>query len=142
MKKKLLSLLLVLTMVLSLAPAVAITASADTVDYTLVLQGGSGYKNSVADANALTVNELSALGITGSDSAEDGYTYAFNNVNFSTTAARAIQFTDSGSITLAVSGSNTVTGGGSSSTESYGVEFKNPLQMCWLLAPARRTRSP
>ncbi len=124
MKRKVLAIFLIVTMLFSLVPTAAL-ATDTGVDYTLVFYGGKVYQDgdisdnfedSSAYGTEMTAAALAELGITTGS----GYTYTFNNVNFSTSASTAIEIRDD-SATIVLEETNAVTGG-ESSGYTYGIE--------------------
>ncbi len=94
-----------------------------TPDYTIYLANGEIRKyDEYGDLLASAENP----GITVSGNATDGWVYTFNNVNFTTTAAQAIYFEDTGA-TMMLVGDNAVTGGSDSTGEVYGIYANDSL---------------
>ncbi len=122
MKRKVLAIFFIVTMLFSLVPTAALAADTG-VDYTLVFYGGKVYQDGDIRDNfygtEMTAAALAELGITTGS----GYTYTFNNVNFSTSASTAIEIRDDSAI-IVLEGANAVTGGESSGytcgIETYG----------------------
>jgi len=113
LKKRFLSLILVLAMVLSLAPAMGLTVGAISPNWTLVVQGGSVYKNTVAPENILNPPGLTY------DSGKDEWT--MSDFEFATLAPVAIEFKDE-AVTVNISGTNSVTGGLDSTAAGIGIK--------------------
>lgn len=118
--KKLLSLLMAFLMVMGVMPVAIMSASAaDIKDYTLFIDGLTAKKNNASGATV----DLSTLGISASGTAESGYVYEFNNVNFETTAYKAIEFYNDATINLV--GENTVKAVDNTSSNVFGIGAGN-----------------
>ncbi len=125
MKRKVLAIFLIVTMLFSLAPTAALAADT-SVDYTLVFFNGKVYQDGDISDNGggtstfgaeMPVDELAKLGITTGS----GYTYTFNGVDFKTSASTAIKIMD-GSATIVLKGENRVTGGDSHEETTIGID--------------------
>ena len=107
MKKRLLSTLLAICMVLTLLPAISISALAEpvTADYSLYLHtDGKLYKNSTLDEDITTT--MAAKGAVVTDSAGT-WVLTLTNFTFETVAATALRVP--GNTTITVVGDNTIT---------------------------------
>ncbi len=116
MKKRLIGLLLCLTMILGMVPVTALAAGLPD-EGTLVLSGGKVYENTVSAGNLLT-----DVPITGAAGAR-GYTYTFGYLNFSTSAPTALKVLDQ-EATLALTRDVIIRGGDGETGNCYGIEAK------------------
>ncbi len=114
MKKRMISMLVAVVMLVSLLPTAAFAGTTTVPDYGLVLSEGIGYQerdlNDTSLGTAISGDALEALGVSVSGNKTTGYIYTFQNVNFATTFCTAVSIRDT-TATLNLSGTNRLSGG-------------------------------
>lgn len=118
---KLISIMLAVILCLGVLPVA--TLGAEKANFTIVFEKGKAHCST--DNSEI---DLSKYNISASGNDVSGWVYTFNGVNFSTTAPRALYFTDAKTtVALASNSVNTISGGDSTTENTYGIFFNGEL---------------